>query len=73
MEIQATMKDGKLPAEDGSTPDRQDLVVPLLERCLKWCDIVQEKCVHQPFTDILRLTKSGKERLMKAFGTLMTS
>jgi hypothetical protein len=37
------MKDGKLPAEDGSTPDRQDLVAPLLERCLRWCDIVQEK------------------------------
>lgn len=37
------MKEGKLPAEDGSTPDGQNLVVPLLERCLKWCDIVQEK------------------------------
>ena len=50
MEIQATMKDGKLPAEDGSTPDRQDLVVPLLERCFLWCDIVQERwakdCFH---------------------------
>lgn len=45
MEIQATMKDGKLPAEDGSTPDRQDLVAPLLERCFQWCDIVQEKWV----------------------------
>ncbi|KAF7509836.1 hypothetical protein GJ744_007347 [Endocarpon pusillum] len=43
LEIQATMKDGKLPAEDGSIPERQDLVVPLLERCLLWCDIIEEK------------------------------
>jgi Protein of unknown function (DUF2408) len=43
LEIQETMKDGKLPAGDGSIPERQDLVVPLLERCLQWCDIVQEK------------------------------
>jgi hypothetical protein len=48
LEIQATMKDGKLPAEDGSTPERQDLVVPLLEKCLKWCDIVQEKSARTP-------------------------
>jgi len=54
LEIKATMKDGKLPAEDGSTPDRQDLVVPLLERCLKWCDIVQERKgkIDERFQDI---------------------
>ena len=37
------MVDGKLPAADGTFPSGQELVVPLLEKCLKWCDIVQEK------------------------------
>jgi hypothetical protein len=43
LEIQATTKEGSLPAEDGSIPEGQNLVLLLLERCLKWCDIVQEK------------------------------
>ena len=37
------MKDGKLPSADGAIYSGQELVVPLLERCLKWCDLVQEK------------------------------
>ena len=37
------MKDGKLPSSDGAIYSGQEIVVPLLERCLKWCDIVQEK------------------------------
>ena len=37
------MKDGKLPSADGAIYSGQELVVPLLERCLKWCEIVQEK------------------------------
>lgn len=44
-EIKATMKDGQLPGEDGAAGSGQDLVVPLLERCLKFCEIVEEKCV----------------------------
>lgn len=37
------MKDGKLPSADGAIYSGQELVVPLLERCLKWCDLVQER------------------------------
>jgi len=43
LEIKGTMKDGKLPAADGEIYSGQELVVPLLEKCLKWCDIVEEK------------------------------
>jgi hypothetical protein len=42
-EIKGTMQDGQLPGEDGALGSGQDLVVPLLERCLKFCDIVEEK------------------------------
>ena len=37
------MKDGKLPGDDGETGAGQDLVVPLLNRCLKFADIIEEK------------------------------
>ncbi|KIW31809.1 uncharacterized protein PV07_03401 [Cladophialophora immunda] len=43
LQIQATMKDGKLPNEQGEVKGGQDLVVPLLERCLKFTDIVEQK------------------------------
>jgi hypothetical protein len=46
LEIQGTMKDGKLPGDDGETGTGQDLVVPLLNRCLKFCEIVEEKYVE---------------------------
>lgn len=49
MEIKDTMKDGKLPSADGAIYSGQELVVPLLERCLKWCDIVEEK-YDMPYT-----------------------
>ncbi|KAL9108675.1 MAG: hypothetical protein Q9227_006621 [Pyrenula ochraceoflavens] len=42
-EIKATMKDGHFLAEDNTVPSGQELVVGLLERCLKWCGIVLEK------------------------------
>ena len=50
LEIKATMKDGKLPGEDGAVGPGQDLVVPLLERCLKFCEIVEEKWVALSLT-----------------------
>ncbi len=37
------MKDGKLPDESGETSSGQDLVVPLLNRCLKFTEIVEQK------------------------------
>ena len=43
LEIKNTMRDGSIPAEDGAVHSGQDRVVPLLERCLLWCDIVEEK------------------------------
>ena len=40
------MKDGKLPDEAGEASSGQDLVVPLLNRCLKFTEIVEQKCVY---------------------------
>lgn len=37
------MQDGKLPDESGQVSSGQDLVVPLLERCLKFTEIVEER------------------------------
>jgi len=37
------MKDGKLPDESGNASSGQDLVVPLLNRCLGFSDIVEQK------------------------------
>ena len=42
-EIKDTEIDGKIPASDGKIYEGQELVVPLLERCLMWCDLVQKK------------------------------
>jgi hypothetical protein len=39
------MKDGQLPDESGKTSPGQELVVPLLHRCLKFCEIVEQKYV----------------------------
>lgn len=39
-EIEATMVDGKFLAEDSTTPAEQHLATELLERCLKWSEIV---------------------------------
>ena len=39
-QIQATMVNGKFLADDSSVPENQDIVVGLLERCLRWSDIV---------------------------------
>lgn len=44
LQIQSTMKDGKLPDDHGDVkPAGQELVVPLLERCLKFTEIVEQK------------------------------
>ncbi|KAI9872695.1 MAG: hypothetical protein M1823_008106, partial [Watsoniomyces obsoletus] len=37
------MKDGKLPGDDGETGSGQDLVVPLLNRCFMFADIIEKK------------------------------
>lgn len=42
LELKSTMQDGKLPGEQGHIVEGQSLVVPLLERCLKFADIVEE-------------------------------
>lgn len=43
LDMQKTMQDGKLPSEEGQIADGQDLVVPLLKRCLMFADIIEEK------------------------------
>lgn len=42
------MKDGKLPDKNGEASSGQDLVVPFLERCLKFTEIVEKK--YAPFS-----------------------
>jgi hypothetical protein len=42
-EIEAHMQDGKLLDEAGNASGGQDLVVPLLKRCLMFADIVEQK------------------------------
>lgn len=43
LQVEATMKNGQLPDEAGNTSSGQDLVVPLLNRCLAFTDIVEQK------------------------------
>lgn len=43
LEMKKGMQDGKLLDDEGKTSSGQDLVVPLLERCLKFCEIVEVK------------------------------
>ena len=45
LEIKNTMSEGKLPDSEGHTSGGQDLVVPLLERCLRFSDITEKKYV----------------------------
>ncbi|EAS32993.1 uncharacterized protein CIMG_04017 [Coccidioides immitis RS] len=42
-EIKAGMKDGNFLASDGSIPEGQEIVKTLLDRCLKWVDIVLDR------------------------------
>ena len=48
LQIRSTMNDGKLPDEAGQASSGQDLVVPLLNRCLKFCEMMEEKYVDHP-------------------------
>ncbi|KAL6242977.1 hypothetical protein RBB50_010077 [Rhinocladiella similis] len=54
LSIQSTMKDGKLPDNTGVASSGQDLVVPLLNRCFKFTDMVQERQgkIDERFKDI---------------------
>lgn len=45
LEMQKGMQDGKLLDDQGRTSSGQDLVVPLLNRCLRFCDLVETKYV----------------------------
>jgi hypothetical protein len=72
VEIKDTMRDGKLPSADGEIHSGQELVVPLLERCLKWCDIVEEK-YDAPHKLGKMLISTGKERLTNDSKTCMTN
>ncbi|OCT52124.1 hypothetical protein CLCR_08497 [Cladophialophora carrionii] len=54
LQIKATMKDGGLPDEQGEVKGGQNLVVPLLERCLKFTEIVEQKQgkIDERFKDV---------------------
>ena len=54
--IQGGMVDGKFLADDSSTPAGQAIVTELLARCLKWADIVLERCVESFPPSVLPLT-----------------
>lgn len=56
-EIKNTMTDGKLPDLEGHTSSGQDLVVPLLERCFKFSDLIEKKYVPSAVAGRLRLTR----------------
>lgn len=43
LDMQQTMKDNQLPNEEGQIADGQDLVVPLLKRCLMFAEIIEQK------------------------------
>lgn len=65
--IEATMKDHKFVTEDGKIPSGQDLTVALLERCLKWCDIVLERRVCKFGLQCHYLTKTRNGKIEPAF------
>lgn len=43
LDMKASMQDGKLPDDEGHISGGQERVVPLLERCLKFCQMVEER------------------------------
>lgn len=67
------MKDGKFLASDSTVPSGQELVAGLLERCLKWCDIVQDKYADQFHYKFTLTSIAGKATSMKGFKKHMTS
>lgn len=46
LDIKAEEKDGQLPDSKGNYSGGSDLLVPLLNRCLLFCDMVQERFVY---------------------------
>jgi hypothetical protein len=69
------MTDGKLPDKTGVTSSGQDLVVPLLNRCLKFTDMVEER-YSSPYlyiTPFLLTTSAVKERSTNGSKTFTTN
>ena len=72
--MQATMKDGKFVSADGNIPENQDVVVTLLNRCLRWAELVLERSVITNHTSQTLLTgSSGKERSTNDLVSFMTN
>jgi hypothetical protein len=74
-QIEATLKDGKFVAEDGAFPEGQEIMVPLLERCLLWSEIVLERSVHSYSCNKERCSPTliGKARLTNDSKTYITA
>lgn len=69
------MKDGNFVVPDGSIPKGQEIVKVLLERCLKWVDIVLDRyCTRWCLWPmILTNDDTDKEKLMSASKISMIS
>jgi len=54
LQLKASMKGGELPDEQVESKGGQDLVVPLLERCLRFTEIVEQKQgkIDERFKDV---------------------
>ena len=61
------MQDGKLPGDDGKVGLGQERVVPLLERCLKFTEIVEQKYVCSKGHDGRRLTARREGKIDERF------
>ena len=69
------MQDGKLPGDDGKVGAGQERVVPLLNRCLKFTEIVEQKYIRSDDWEGRRLTarREGKidERFQDTYDKLL--
>jgi len=66
-QIEATMKDGKFVADDGTVLMGQEIMVPLLERCLLWSGIVLERKgkIDEGFQDVYNSLLEVRNHLEK--------
>ena len=55
------MKDGQLPDEQGEVKSGQELVVPLLERCMKFTEIMEQKYIKSDVISVSISLTIGQE------------
>lgn len=71
------MRDGDFVTSDGSIPQGQEIVKTLLDRCLKWSEIVLERLVEPGFPlykgNSFLTNDLAREKLMNAFRKHITT